>query len=204
MERPALRRIDDIINGKPFRRERFEKLGSGHTAEQLYVNQKVTDLVSKAEMEQTDYRESRHLNVFFGPIKEYLGIRAGILWVNSAILTLSTLSLFGILVLILRRQIRIEGPLIEVSPERADRAGRTEEPLRTGLSRPRRSSASSSSRSPRTQSIRLRPDNARASSTRFQQSSSVTTWEALEMDRQWARAARSSGNRPAWGKTSLR
>jgi hypothetical protein len=103
----ALRRIDDIINGKPFRRERFEKLGSGHTAEQLYVNQKVTDLVSKAEMEQTDYRESRHLNVFFGPIKEYLGIRAGILWVNSAILILSTLALFGVLTLILRAQIRM-------------------------------------------------------------------------------------------------
>lgn len=103
----ALRHIDDIINGNPFRRERFEKLGSGVTAEQVYVNQKVTDLVSKAEMEQTDYRESRHLNVFFGPIKEYFGIRAGILWVNSAILILSTLSLFGALVIILRRQIRM-------------------------------------------------------------------------------------------------
>lgn len=103
----ALHRIDEIINGKPFRRERFEKLGSGHTAEQLYVNQKVTDLISKAEMEQTDYRESRHLNVFFGPVKEYFGFRGGILWVNSAILILSTLTLFATLIAILRAQIRM-------------------------------------------------------------------------------------------------
>ena len=103
----ALRRIDDIINGKPFRRDRFERLGSGYTAEQLYVNQKVTDLISKAEMEQTDYRESRHINVFFGPIKEYFGFRAGMLWVNSGILVLSTLALFGTLALILRAQIRM-------------------------------------------------------------------------------------------------
>ena len=103
----ALRRIDDIINGKPFRRDRFERLGSGYTAEQLYVNQKVTDLISKAEMEQTDYRESRHINVFFGPIKEYFGFRAGMLWVNSGILVLSTLALFGTLALILHAQIRM-------------------------------------------------------------------------------------------------
>ena len=103
----GLARIDDIIKGAPFRRAPFDKLGSGHTAEQLYVNQKITDLISKAEMEQTDYRESRHLNVFFGPIKEYFGIRAGVLWVNSAILILSTLALFGILTLILRAQIRM-------------------------------------------------------------------------------------------------
>lgn len=104
--RTALRRIDEIINGAPLKPARFAKLGTGLTAEQVYVNQKVTDLISKAEMEQSDYREKNHLNVFFGPVKEYLGLRGGILWFNAAILLLSTTVLFVLLGAILRFQIR--------------------------------------------------------------------------------------------------
>jgi len=100
------KKIDAIIAGGPFVRAVFKGAGSGTTAEQLYVNQKITDLISKAEMEQSDYRESRHLNVFFGPVKEYFGLRAGILWFNSVVLVVSTLSLFFVLYLILRAQIR--------------------------------------------------------------------------------------------------
>ena len=103
----AFRRIDRVIEGSRFDPEKFDNLGSGVSAEQLYVNQKVTDLVSKAEMEQSDYRESRHLNVFFGPLKQYLGLRAGILWFNTAVLIASTLTLFLALYLILRSQIRM-------------------------------------------------------------------------------------------------
>jgi hypothetical protein len=103
----AFRRIDKVIGGAPFNPEKFDNLGSGVSAEQLYVNQKVTDLISKAEMEQSDYRERRHLNVFFGPVKEYLGLRAGILWFNTLILIASTLFLFFVLYLILRSQIRM-------------------------------------------------------------------------------------------------
>ena len=99
-------KIDTIIAGAPFDRSAFKGAGSGVTAEQLYVNQKVTDLISKAEMEQSDYRESRHMNVFFGPTKEYLGIRVGLLWFNSLMLVASTLGLFFVLYLILRGQIR--------------------------------------------------------------------------------------------------
>jgi hypothetical protein len=58
-------------------------------------------------MEQSDYRENRHLNVFFGPVKEYLGIKVGILWFNTAVLILSTLTLFISLGVILRGQIRM-------------------------------------------------------------------------------------------------
>ncbi|TSA31330.1 MAG: ABC transporter permease, partial [Verrucomicrobiaceae bacterium] len=100
------KKIDAIIAGSPFDRSAFKGVGSGVTAEQLYVNQKVTDLVSKAEMEQSDYRENRHLNVFFGPIKEYFGLRAGLLWFNTMVLIVSTLGLFFLLYLILRAQIR--------------------------------------------------------------------------------------------------
>ena len=103
----ALGRIDRVIAGARFDSSRFENFGSGMSAEQLYVNQKVTDLVSKAEMEQSDYREDRHLNVFFGPMKEYLGVRAGILWFNTFVLIASTLFLFFVLYLILRSQIRL-------------------------------------------------------------------------------------------------
>jgi len=101
------KKIDAIIAGAPFDRSVFKGAGIGVTAEQLYVNQKITDLVSKAEMEQSDYRnESRQLNVFFGPIKEYFGIRAGLLWFNTMVLIFSTLGLFFVLYLILRAQIR--------------------------------------------------------------------------------------------------
>jgi len=98
--------IDDIIRGGPFERAKFKSSGEGVTAEQLYVNQKVTDLISKAEMEQSDYRENRHLNVFFGPVKEYLGLKFGLLWFNCLVLLGMTGGLFAILYMILRSQIR--------------------------------------------------------------------------------------------------
>jgi hypothetical protein len=99
-------KIDAIIAGGTFDRSVFKGAGSGTTAEQLYVNQKVTDLIAKAEMEQSDYRENRHINVFFGPVKEYFGLRVGVVWFNSIVLVASTLGLFFLLYLILRAQIR--------------------------------------------------------------------------------------------------
>jgi hypothetical protein len=58
-------------------------------------------------MEQSDYRENRHLNVFFGPVKEYFGLKIGILWFNTSVLILSTLTLVAALGVILRKQIRM-------------------------------------------------------------------------------------------------
>ena len=75
-----------------------------------------------------------------------------------------------------------------VMPSRPLLAGRTEEPPRTALSRPRRSEASSASFRPSTHSIRLRFTNGRASSTARQQSSSATIWKAPEIVRQWPSA----------------
>ena len=99
------KKVDAIISGAAFDRSDFKHSGTGVTAEQLYVNQKVTDLISKAEMEQSDYRENRHINVFFGPVKEYFGLRFGLLWFNTVVLIGSTLGLFATLYLILRAQI---------------------------------------------------------------------------------------------------
>jgi hypothetical protein len=102
--------IDAVIAGGPFDREKFRTRERGVTAEQLYVNQKVTDLISKAEMEQSDYRNDlagkRQLNVFFGPVKTYFGFRIGLLWFNSGVLIVSTLALFAVLLILLNYQMR--------------------------------------------------------------------------------------------------
>ena len=98
-------RVDKVLDGAPLDRSRF-KNHPGVSAEQLYVNQKVADLISKAEMEQSDYRESRHLNVFFGPTKEYFGFRIGVIPFNNGVLIVTSLALFLALHMILRRQIR--------------------------------------------------------------------------------------------------
>jgi len=102
--------VDAVINGAPFDRKKFPVRDKGITAESVYVNTKVTDLISKAEMETSDYRNDqrgRFLNVFFGPQKQYFGVRVGILWLNSGVLIVSTLGMFYLLYLILHYQIRI-------------------------------------------------------------------------------------------------
>lgn len=100
--------VDAVLDGAPLDRGLILGEGGPASAEQLYINQKVVDLVSKAEMEQADYREDRHLNVFFGPVKEYFGIRAGLLVFNAGVLITSTFLLLLILYFILRHQLRRE------------------------------------------------------------------------------------------------
>lgn len=109
-----LRRIDDVIAGGAFDPSQLVGQENTVSVEQMYVNQKVTDLVSKAEMEQSDYRlgdgSKRHLNVFFGPVKEYFGIRSSVLTFNVGVMVVFTLSGFIALYYILRHQIRMRGP----------------------------------------------------------------------------------------------
>ncbi|MEO6053494.1 MAG: ATP-binding cassette domain-containing protein [Chthoniobacterales bacterium] len=101
-----MKRVDVVIEGGKFQPKRLVSKTRGVTAEQLYVNQKITDMVSKAEMEQSDYREKQVVNVFFGPVKSYFGIKAPIIVFNSGVLILSTLGMFIVVYFILRRQIR--------------------------------------------------------------------------------------------------
>src|SRR5205809_3486838 len=99
---------DDVISGKrPFDREVFKDATGPVTGEQLYVNQKVSDLISNAEMEQSDYRRGGKLNVFFGEEKRYLGIKVNVFIFNTIVLVASTLALLGILHWILRRQLQV-------------------------------------------------------------------------------------------------
>jgi len=103
--RGKLQLVDQVLSGQPLDRGVFLSGDGGVTATQLFINQKVVDLVSKAEMEQSDYREARHINVFFGPVKEYLGVRAGLLVFNAGVLVFSSLGMLGGLYFILRWQL---------------------------------------------------------------------------------------------------
>jgi ABC transport system ATP-binding/permease protein len=99
---------DEIIDRKrPFDRALFKDAAGPVTAEQLYVNQKVSDLISNAEMEQSDYRRGGKPNVFFGEEKRYLGATVNIFVFNTIVLIASTLGLLGLLHWILRRQLEV-------------------------------------------------------------------------------------------------
>jgi hypothetical protein len=100
--------IDEILKGqRPFDRALFKEATGPVTAEVLYVNQKVSDLISNAEMEQSDYRRGGKLNVFFGQEKRYLGMKVNVFIFNTIVLIASTLALLGILHWILRRQLEV-------------------------------------------------------------------------------------------------
>jgi hypothetical protein len=103
-----LKAIDPILDGnKPFDRSVFKEAIGPVTADQLYVNQKVSDLISNAEMEQSDYRRGSRPNVFFGAEKRYFGIKGNVFVWNTFVLIGSTLALLGLLHWILRRQLEV-------------------------------------------------------------------------------------------------
>ena len=102
-----LRLIDRALGDSSIRPESIRSPAGGVAAEQLYVNQKVTDLVSKAEMEQTDYRDSRRKNIFFGPEKYYFGVKWSVYTFNAIVLNFSTLLIVAVFYLVLRGQLRL-------------------------------------------------------------------------------------------------
>ncbi len=103
-----LGRIDRILSGKvPFDRAQFKNANGPVTAEQLYVNQKVSDLTANAEMEQSDYRRGGKPNVFFGAEKRYFGTTINVFVYNTLVLVLSSLGLLALLHWILRRQLEV-------------------------------------------------------------------------------------------------
>ena len=92
---------------QPFDRALFKDAAGPVTAEQVYTNQKVSDLISNAEMEQSDYRRGSQPNVFFGAQKRYLGINVSVFVFNTIVLIGSTLGLLVLLNWILRRQLEV-------------------------------------------------------------------------------------------------
>src|SRR6476646_2494456 len=100
--------IDQVIDGKqPFDRSQFKDTNGPVTAETLYLNQKVSDLISNAEMEQSDYRRGGKPNVFFGQYKQYFGMKVDVFVFNTIVLIGSSLALLGLLHWILRRQLEV-------------------------------------------------------------------------------------------------
>jgi hypothetical protein len=123
-----LKAIDAVIEKKkPLDLGAIKSKTTGVTAERLYTNQKVTDLVAKAETEQNDYRRTVPANTFFSPEKRYFNLDKGLIarlfhlpentflvetsvyvW-NSFVLFASSFAMLCLLYLILRRQLRPHG-----------------------------------------------------------------------------------------------
>jgi len=100
--------IDRILGGRTeFNRAAFRGADGPFTAEQFYVNQKISDLMSNAEMEQNDYRRGGKPNVFFGATKQYFRFTFSVMTFNTAVLIASSLALLGVLHWILRRQLEV-------------------------------------------------------------------------------------------------
>ena len=103
-----LKQVDLVLDRKgSFDPKMFKEAKGAITAEQIYVNQKVTDLISNAEMEQSDYRRGSRPNVFFGAEKRYIGVKVSVFVFNTLVLIGSTLGLLGLLYWILRRQLEV-------------------------------------------------------------------------------------------------
>jgi ABC transport system ATP-binding/permease protein len=83
-----LKRVDQVLDGANPSDVKLRSKTFGVTGETLYVNQKITDLVAKAETEQFDYRRQHRINVFFSPQK-YFGS------FSVSVLATSTIMLLG-------------------------------------------------------------------------------------------------------------
>ncbi len=100
-----IHQIDKIIGGARLDRKLFDSGAGQVTAEQLFQNQKITDLLTDAQMKQKDYT-SEARNVFFGPEKNYFGQKLSIFVFNSCIINGFTLLFLFCLLLSLHRQLR--------------------------------------------------------------------------------------------------
>jgi ABC-type multidrug transport system ATPase subunit len=84
-----LHEVDRILGGKELVESEFERQGNIVTAEELFENKKVTDMLTDAQMKQKDYA-SKSRNVFFGPEKTYLGLTVSVLLFNSLVINAFT------------------------------------------------------------------------------------------------------------------
>ena len=75
------------------------------SAEEIYVNRKVLDLVTKAEMEREDYRRKASPNVFFGTQKVYFGTKFNTLWINSLVILFNIVLIVAAVQFSLKRQL---------------------------------------------------------------------------------------------------
>jgi hypothetical protein len=100
-----LHEIDRIINGAALDRTKFDTGSDQVTAEQLFQNRKITDMLTDAQMKQKDYTAPMR-NIFFGPEKRYFGHRFDIFVFNSLVINGFTLLFLVLLLASLMRQLR--------------------------------------------------------------------------------------------------
>jgi len=88
--RDQLSEIQKALDENRFQSDAFPTATSKSpvSAVDLYQNQKIRDLVTKAEMERQDYRRESSPNVFFGIRKEYFSREVATLKINAAVLVL--------------------------------------------------------------------------------------------------------------------
>ena len=120
----VVRRLDQIRTGISkghLSPEMLENKGrKGVSAEEIFVNRKVLDLVTKAEMEREDYRRKSSPNVFFGTLKtlwtwqetqpdgsiENKAYKVHTLWINLSVMITMFVITVAALDFCLRRQLR--------------------------------------------------------------------------------------------------
>lgn len=125
-----LNQIEEGLRKGRLDQERLDrKIRKGISAEEIYVNRKVLDLVTKAEMEREDYRQKKSPNIFFGTqrtyhpfgIKElsmedeillsdqkmkwYEEIKLNTLWLNGTVMIVTLLGILTLLGYSLRKQL---------------------------------------------------------------------------------------------------
>jgi ABC-type multidrug transport system ATPase subunit/ABC-type multidrug transport system permease subunit len=104
-----MRGADRVLRGTSLQESGLNSSGTKLTAQRRYTNQKVGEMVYKAETEQNDYRLDRKVNVFFSPDKYLWEMRVSVYVWNSLVLLLSSVALLTLLNFILSRQLRPSG-----------------------------------------------------------------------------------------------
>jgi ABC-type multidrug transport system ATPase subunit len=100
-----LQEIDRVLDGKELHEPQFERQENQITAEELFQNRKITDMLTDAQMKQKDYT-SKARNVFFAPEKTYFGVTVSVFVFNSLVINAFTGFFLVLLLGRLHRQLR--------------------------------------------------------------------------------------------------
>jgi hypothetical protein len=101
-----LQLIDQVIAGKELDENNFNRQGNVVTAERLFQNKKISDMLVDAEMKQRDYT-SKQRNVFFGPEKLIFNQTVSIFVFDSIVINGFTVIFLLLVLWRLHRQFRI-------------------------------------------------------------------------------------------------
>ncbi len=98
--------VDQVLAGKPLDENSFDRRDNVVTAEQLFQNKKISDMLVDAEMKERDYT-AKQRNVFFGPDKIFFGQTISVFLFNSIVINGFTFLFLVLLLGRLHRQLRI-------------------------------------------------------------------------------------------------